>query len=142
LSTKFENLAVYVDGYTSEHDRPSPISVVEEDLEIFHKICDKVNKSVSMVSLIGATYVQKISYCNTVDAFLANGGNGSFVPLRICKKVGLIHSNSKFLSFPDFYGDNISYSIKPDIVASNFFELIWKIFSIDLRGAQVCKQSS
>jgi hypothetical protein len=164
LSVYFENLVVYVDGYTAEFDRPPPVLAIKEDLEIFHKICDKVGKSVSMVSLIGETYTQKISYCNTVDAFLANGGNGSFVPLRVCKKAGLIHSNSKLLTFRDLYGDhvkfvdkseivdvklsddpdpsNLSYSIKPDVVADNFYELIWRIYSLELRGPLECKQLS
>ena len=56
--------------------------------------------NISVVSLVGQTYREKIKQCQTVDFFIANAGAGQLVPHRFCRKPGILHSNEKHCVFP------------------------------------------
>lgn len=104
LKTYFDEIEVYIDGITAKHNK-STTSI--EDNEIFNLINKKTSRLCTVKSIIGKNYKEKINICNNVDLFVANSGSGAIVPLRFCKKPGILHSNSKLFTFPDNYPDTI-----------------------------------
>lgn len=100
LSSVFGRILVVVDGLTSISNT---VSHFEEDEDIFSKIHESVKEYADLKNIIGFSYETKISICKSVDFFIANAGFGSFVPLKICKKNGVLHSNKLLEGFPDDY---------------------------------------
>ena len=74
-----------------------------EDNAVFNVINSKLNSVVEIKKMVGKDYKTKILWANQCDIFIANAGTGCFVPLRICKKPGVLHSNSSVFSYPDDY---------------------------------------
>ena len=100
LSKYYDRLLVVVDGMTA---RDAENLYVPEDTDIFYTIKDKSPKNVSFCNLIGKDYKIKITICREVDFFIANAGTGCMVPLRFCKKNGVLHSNGSLRAFPADY---------------------------------------
>ena len=75
---------------------------MSQDLEVVNSIKDKLAdySNVSVVSLVGQTYREKIKECQSADFFIANAGAGQLVPHRFCRKPGILHSNEKHCVFP------------------------------------------
>lgn len=93
LAERFGTVHVLVDGITAP-DRQ--IANVPEDSQVAGAIIDEVARScdnVTCETLVGQDYWTKIAYCAGTDAFIANAGSGCIVPLRFCKKPGVLHSN-------------------------------------------------
>lgn len=103
----FPKIELYIDGMTASEGK---IISNADDQSVFNEIRQLLADSCSVHSLIGYDYRHKVTVCSTVDMFIANGGTGCIVPLRFCKKPGIVHSNSKLFTFPDEY---------PDIVKRN-----------------------
>ena len=80
----------------------SKATPVSQDIEVIDSIRQKLLPftNVSVVSLVGQTYRNKIQRCRSVDFFIANAGAGQLVPHRFCKKPGILHSNEKHCVFP------------------------------------------
>lgn len=104
ISLFFDSLIVYIDGWTSPLNNKSNN---EEDDFVFGEIKKLVeSKNVTLVSLIGETYPAKIQACKGIDFHISVGGTGAFVPLRICRKPGVIHCNKSLNTF-DFDTDEL-----------------------------------
>lgn len=89
-------VSVVIDGMTAAYQTKIECP---EDQYVADKIIQLLDPRVQIFNLIGCDYLEKIQTCDEVDFFVANGGTGCMVPLRFCKKPGVIHSNTK-LSFP------------------------------------------
>lgn len=159
IHDKFKKISLTIDGMTSKVNENNSY---EGDLRIFNKIKNKLRgfKNVEVESVIGFTYEFKIPVCNQCDFFLANGGFGSFLPLRVCDKPGIIHNNNLFFNFPDFYNENIyfieekyvrdlsdnkradftSYSIHWAVLANYVFDLINSIFNMKIKKIKLEKE--
>lgn len=118
LSEKVEKLTILVDGMTASIDGES---VPKSDDETLRQILARTNNPVEVISLIGMTYEQKIALGKYANAFISNGGTGSFVPLRIIQLPGVIHSNSRLLTFPDYY-DKVDILYGEDKESSNIHD--------------------
>lgn len=102
LQLTFKKLLVIVDGWTATIGE---IQSVSSDNDVYFKIANECSEVADFISLIGQDYDTKISVCKYVDFFLTNAGTGSMVPMRICKKDGVLHSNKTLFTFPDNYTD-------------------------------------
>ena len=132
LANDYSRVNVFVDGVTSAINVESPKS---SDTDVFRLLASNLSSStnLNLVSLIGTNYESKIRTCAGVDAFISNGGTGSFVPLRILKKPGVIHTNSKLMTFPGEYS-NISVLIGEDDHSTNEQDLAGSMsYSLDWR---------
>lgn len=107
LVNYFENVIVYIDGMTAKQ---GVRATNEEDSYVYEKIKNHLSAidKVYLVSLIGFDYREKISFCSSVDFFIANSGTGCMVPLRFVKKPGVLHSNTRLFTFPDKYPSCVS----------------------------------
>ncbi|MBS4155509.1 hypothetical protein [Cobetia sp. MC34] len=119
LSDYFDDLTVFVDGWTS------PLQSKEENKEdtfIFEEIRERItSKNTTLVSLIGETYPTKIQACKDIDFHISVGGTGAFIPLRICKKPGVIHCNRSLNTF-DFDQDKlITFIADKNIIEAPIF---------------------
>ena len=108
LSPWFDSFTFMVDGFTEYEDsnhnplRGSKATPIQQDLEVVNSVREKLSpySNISVVSLVGQTYREKIKQCQTVDFFIANAGAGQLVPHRFCRKPGILHSNEKHCVFP------------------------------------------
>lgn len=100
LTESFSSILVYIDGLTARHNEQIN---VPEDQEVAESIIKLAGDKAKIVSLIGKDYCTKIQCCNEIDVFIANAGTGCMVPLRFCKKPGVLHSNHTIDTFPDNY---------------------------------------
>lgn len=100
LLPHFNEIELCVDGMTA----PEGNSIRNADDEaVFRQIENRLEGQCRIQSLIGQDYRHKIRVCSTVDLFIANAGTGCMVPLRFCKKPGVLHSNTKLFTFPGVY---------------------------------------
>lgn len=100
------HVIVVLDGITARHGLAiddHPDKVIENG--IFQHLSG--NERVSLVSLIGKDYTTKINVCKELDFFIAYEGTGAFVPLRVCRKPGILHSNEVFTALPGDYGGSV-----------------------------------
>ena len=113
LSSAFANILVYVDGITAPEGKK--VKHVA-DTQVAKELKAEIGGKARVVSLVGHDYPTKIAYCKGVDVFIANGGTGCFVPLRVCRKPGLLHSNKSLWTFRgDDYPDTVVFT-PPHIV--------------------------
>ena len=105
LAHKYEKLLVLIDGWTATAG--DKIKNADDDL-VVSKVKELISTKVELLSLVGLDYETKIKYCSYVDAFIANAGTGSIVPLRLCKKPGVLHSNTKICSFRYDYPETVA----------------------------------
>ena len=104
----YNSFVFLIDGFTQYEDakhrliKGSKATPVSQDIEVIDSIRQKLLPftNVSVVSLVGQTYRNKIQRCRSVDFFIANAGAGQLVPHRFCKKPGILHSNEKHCVFP------------------------------------------
>lgn len=113
LAHKYEKLLVMIDGWTATAGEK--IKNADDDL-IVNQVKELISKPVELLSLVGFDYETKIKYCTYIDAFIANAGNGCIVPLRFCKKPGVLHSNSGLFTFPDDYPETVAIINKKQVV--------------------------
>lgn len=130
LSSSFSNLLVYIDGHTAAEGQKA---TNDADAQVARKLITEIGKSARVVSLVGLDYPTKIELCHGVDIFIANGGTGSFVPLRVCRKPGLLHSNENLWTFR---GDDY-----PDTVVFTPPHIVHEIASADKKQAQFVSYS-
>ena len=108
LNPWFDSFVFLIDGFTQYEDsrysliQGSKETSVNQDIEVINSIQKKLlpYAKVSVNSLVGQTYRNKIQHCSSVDFFIANAGAGQLVPHRFCKKPGILHSNGKHCVFP------------------------------------------
>lgn len=109
LSPWYSSFVFIIDGFTEYEDsnhtplRGSKVKPVSQDLEVIDSIRQKLVRysNVSIISVVGQTYREKIQKCQSADFFIANAGAGQLVPHRFCRKSGILHSNEKHCVFPD-----------------------------------------
>lgn len=113
LSSSFSDILIYTDGFTA----PQGNKIKKDaDTQVVKELEAKIGGKARVISLIGDDYPTKIERCQGVDIFIANGGTGCFVPLRVCRKPGLLHSNKNLWTFRgDDYPDTVVFT-PPDIV--------------------------
>jgi len=107
LKPWFDSFVFLIDGFTQYEDKSHvPITgskeiPINQDLEVVESIRRKLLpfSNVSVLSLVGKTYRNKIQRCQAADFFIANAGAGQLVPHRFCKKPGILHSNEKHCVF-------------------------------------------
>ena len=112
LYREYGELKVYVDGLTSPIDNDVDSF---SDVLVYEKIKNLSSEGVDFSSLIGLGYKEKIGFCQEVSVFICNGGTGGLVPLRICNKPGVIHTNSRLMTFPDDYSDDVKVLVGEDV---------------------------
>lgn len=100
MSGTFSDIEVIIDGMTA---REGKYIENKEDEEIFWNIANRLGETHRVKSMIGRSYREKVAVCRDVDAFIANAGTGAIVPLRICRKPGVLHSNTRLDAFRDKY---------------------------------------
>lgn len=100
LKNHFASIQLVVDGMTATHGQR--IKNPEDEL-IYDEIYETLNGQVELVKMIGEDYRTKILWASQCDFFIANAGTGCFVPLRVCKRPGVLHSNNTVFTFPDTY---------------------------------------
>lgn len=113
LLPHFSSVQLYIDGMTAV-DGETTINY--EDEEIFGKIVELLDGDCEIYSCIGQDYRNKVKICSTVDLFIANAGTGCMVPLRFCKKPGVLHSNKRLFTFPDSYPETVKIFNKKYVV--------------------------
>lgn len=105
LSLYYGKITVLVDGMTSTHGSRKTFHT---DECIIKDIALKTRESnPTIISLSGVDYISKIKFAEQADFFISDAGTSSFIPLRICKKPGVLHSNNRIFTFPDDYSENI-----------------------------------
>ncbi|ECQ7482044.1 hypothetical protein F0F44_08445 [Campylobacter coli] len=106
----YTNIRVFLDGITSKEDFTIEYT---QDYYIYERIClllKDISKDKCIIQpLIGIDYKTKIYYGSKIDCFVAVSGTASIVPYRICKKYGLIISNSILYNL-----DNVEDKFLPD----------------------------
>lgn len=106
-------VALVIDGMTASHEEKIECP---EDQDVAERIVRLLDSTVYVVNLIGLDYTVKVQICDEVDFFIANGGTGCMVPLRFCKKPGVVHSNTQLLfPFDDDY-KNVKLINQKDVV--------------------------
>ncbi|MBZ5486446.1 hypothetical protein HW452_02800 [Halomonas aquamarina] len=101
LAEKYDEIVLYIDGMTSHEARKE---LFPEDMEVYRKIKKRIkSKKIKIINMISEDYKIKIKECMKCNAFIANGGFGCFVPLRICGIPGVVHSNLQLFNFPGEY---------------------------------------
>lgn len=100
----FSEIEVYIDGITAPEGKRIRNA---EDEDVYNKIFNLIDGKCQVYSLVGEGYRKKIQVCSRVDVFIANAGGGCIVPLRFCKKPGVLHSNSFTFVFPDIYPESV-----------------------------------
>lgn len=118
VSQYFDKIFVFIDGITSPVGR---VVDNKEDNDIFKIIKQNLKEcgNVSCINMVGKAYEEKIILCyKNIDFFIANAGTGAVVPLRFCRKPGVIHSNSSLMSFPDEYGDSVKVVAGGEVLES------------------------
>lgn len=102
FSRYYKVVKVYIDGMTAMQGEEI---VNIQDNAVFTDIAKGLSSvsNVDLVSLIGMDFRDKVASCSTVDFFISNAGAGCIVPLRLAKKPGVLHSNTKLFAFPDEY---------------------------------------
>ncbi len=132
VAQECSELTVLVDGMTSSIDQEK---VPAGDTLVFNEINKQLSQlfNVTLKSLIGMDYKTKVAYCKTIDAFICNGGTGSFVPMRVCNKPGVIHTNTRLLTFPDQYrsvevitGEDTGEQNELDAAGTTSYSLSWR----------------
>lgn len=106
----FKNIKLIVDGWTAYDGK---LETNSEDEQVYEQINLGLKDKCEVMSVIGKDYRSKIRICNQTDVFIVNSGAGAMVPLRFCKKNGVLHYNSlvnPFKWFPDSYGDTIIHT--------------------------------
>lgn len=96
LSENFDKITVYVDGMTAKENEKTE---TYEDLVIFNQLAELAPNNCDLISLIDENYKNKIKIANNIDIFIANAGTGCMVPMRFCRKPGVIHSNTQLTTF-------------------------------------------
>lgn len=89
LSQKF-NLCVLIDGYTRTLNCDTGVSI-DKEKEIFETIKSNVPKTVTFISLIGKTMVEKIAWSAKIDMFLTHYLTDSMYVSAIQKKYGVTY---------------------------------------------------
>lgn len=96
LSEYFDEITVFVDGMTAKENEKTE---TYEDLVIFNQLAEVAPNNCELISLIDENYKNKIKIANNIDIFIANAGTGCMVPMRFCRKPGVIHSNTQLTTF-------------------------------------------
>lgn len=109
LLNYFNEVEIFIDGITAPEGK---VNNNLEDNEVFEKILNLIKSICTVNSLIGLDYIKKIQACSEIDYFIANAGTGCLVPLRFCKKPGVLHSNNSTFSFPQKETETIKYTKK------------------------------
>ena len=111
LLKDFKKINIYIDGMTANEGKKIRNN---DDQKIFNEIKKELSEysQCTLVSLIGEDYRTKINTCAKVDLFIANAGTGCMVPLRFCKKPGVLHSNTKLFTFRDNYPSTVKKNNK------------------------------
>jgi tetratricopeptide (TPR) repeat protein len=105
----YPKIELIIDGMTGTEGK---ILKNKDDEEVYNQIAKKLEGKCKITSLIGRDYKHKIQVCSAIDLFIANAGTGCMVPLRFCKKPGILHSNSSLYTFPDTYADTVKFHDK------------------------------
>lgn len=128
LKKYVNSIKIIIDGMTAKEGQNI---VQQEETYIYERLKLKFSKfnNVSIDSIIGLDYRQKISICNDIDLFIANGGTGCMVPLRFMKKPGVVHHSPKMFTFPDNY---------PETVKFNAIELTNDVYEGEQKRADYC----
>lgn len=93
LREKFESVYVYIDGMTAPEGQSESFP---EEVEVADRISAMVGKEASncvIETVVGQSYREKIKKCYCADVFVCDSGTACMVPLRICKKPGVLHGN-------------------------------------------------
>jgi hypothetical protein len=93
---KYKSMTVIIDGWTSY---TGGSGTNQDDITVFDEIKSLINPSVNVISVINLEYKTKIGYAKNIDLFISNAGGGAIVPLKICNKKGVVHSNGGFNPF-------------------------------------------
>lgn len=113
LSNHYKKILILADGLTAPHSQKLSNTA---DMTILDDIRNLVtNKDTQFISLIGEDYATKIKYCKHIDIFISDAGTGCMIPLRICKKPGVLFSNKTLFTFPDDYPNTIKIINKEHI---------------------------
>lgn len=99
LRKNYSSILVYIDGLTAPIGKTLP---AKDDLDIGLSIANQVNcsdDSITFKYIMGMDYLYKINICKSIDVFIANAGSGCIVPLRFCRKSGVLHSNKSLNTF-------------------------------------------
>jgi hypothetical protein len=96
LHSKFPSLHVLVDGLTAPQNKHRRFP--EEDV-LVEEIAMRLYGHISVRNLVGEDYPTKLAACATCDVAVVNGGTGSFVPLRILGKPGVVHTGGGLDAF-------------------------------------------
>jgi len=114
LAKHFANILVIIDGLTARHGQRDEHPA--EDV-VIKSIAARIPPSqCKIISLSGCDYFTKIRHANLIDMFITDAGTASFVPLRICQKPGVLHSNKLLFTFPDQYPSSLQ------IIENSFIE--------------------
>jgi hypothetical protein len=152
ICSMVESVLVIFDGITSSTNGKVNANFVDEDTAIVNQIIANIKASnFEYRNLVGSDYKTKIKFCSFIDLFISNAGSGSITPLRLCKKPGILHTNSGLVTFDDIYSDSvvfipkefitdikedgvpieyINYRIDPEIISRIFSELVWRLFGL------------
>jgi len=90
LSKSFKNIKIYYDGFTSyesgnQIDRHSIATEVESEfMDKFNQL--SLNENITIYSLNGLTFREKICYCSTIDLAFCELGSASIIPGFLCQK--------------------------------------------------------
>ncbi|MGM0562341.1 MAG: hypothetical protein ACQETX_14890 [Pseudomonadota bacterium] len=126
ISGYFDEVDVFLDGMTSPVDR---MVNNKQDAEVCWSIKERCGEhaGVTFIEVVGKSYEEKVRLCHKfVDFFIANAGTGSVVPLRFCRKPGVLHSNSSLMSFPDDYGRRIKMVAGDDVLDCSASDAVGK----------------
>lgn len=136
LSKHYSSITVLVDGWTSlAGGIPDSIKDIARDNAVFDAISTKLSShdKVELVNLIGKDYKYKVGYALSADAYIANSGAGSMVPLMFASKKGVLHSNGQLYTFENAYDQRTILVPKNKIYSekkskdSGIYSIDWKV---------------
>lgn len=108
LSLLVGELTVLFDGMTAPVGGAHAIDT-GSDVAVFEAIRSRVPAQVRCLSMTGMGYAEKVRLGSRVDLFLSDAGSAALVPLRFCRKPGVLFSNGWINSFPDRYGSDVRF---------------------------------
>ncbi|WP_298637080.1 hypothetical protein [uncultured Umboniibacter sp.] len=96
-------IRIFIDGWTSYAENPPKEAEIESDEALAHQLITAFERqsSVTVISLIGLNYPEKIARALVTDLAITNDCSGSLITHTLCRLPCIMHGNKVIRSYPE-----------------------------------------